>query len=466
MNTRNEAIDALRGFAIFTMILSGSIAFGGVLPAWMYHAQVPPPQHIFNPQIPGITWVDLVFPFFLFSMGAAIPLALHHKIEQGISFIILLRIAFQRFVLLAFFALFTQHMKAWVIAEVPTSKEHFLSLLAFVLLFFQLYHNQNLKYKLLFNIIKLLSFVIALLLLIYLPFWKGKGFDFYKSDIILMVLANMAFFGILIYYFTYNNLALRVGVLPFIMAIFLASKEPSLGFVKTIFNFNELANYKFDWLYKFYFLKYLFIIIPGTIAGDFLIKAKTSYSSNSKNASFISLALILVVCFNVYALFARHLTINLLFTCFAAYLLIKYFANDAYSSLHANFLKVGFYLLLLGLFFEAYEGGIKKDSSTYSYYFVTSGLAFLVLVIFDSFVKLPYLKALINWLASIGKNPMVAYVLGSLVLMPLLSLTHIKQYWDALNTNAVVGFFKGFVFTVFVSLITVFFVNKKWFWKT
>ena len=29
------------------------------------------------------------------------------------------------------------------------------------------------------------------------------------------------------------------------------------------------------WLYKFYFLKYLFIIIPGTIAGDILVKNTT-----------------------------------------------------------------------------------------------------------------------------------------------------------------------------------------------
>ncbi len=34
--------DALRGYAIITMVLSGTIA-SGVLPGWMYHAQVGPP---------------------------------------------------------------------------------------------------------------------------------------------------------------------------------------------------------------------------------------------------------------------------------------------------------------------------------------------------------------------------------------------------------------------------------------
>jgi predicted acyltransferase len=467
MNTRNESLDALRGFAILTMILSGSIAFGDVLPPWMYHAQVPPPLHKFNPQIAGITWVDLVFPFFLFSMGAAIPLALHNKIKEGASFTSISTIAIKRFLLLAFFALFTQHMKAWVIAENPKTKEHLLSLLSFALLFFQFYENKIPKYRKLFFALKILSFIVAILLLFLLPFWKGNGFDFYKSDIILMVLANMALFGVLIYYFTYNNSLLRIGILPFIMAIFLAAKEPGSGFAKSIFNFNELAGYKFDWLYKFYFLKYLFIIIPGTIAGDILVKNTTEkvQKLSTKN-NVLTTILLFVIVFNVYALFTRQLYLNVIITATAALTSIKYLAQNSKNSTQTRFLKIGFYLLLLGLFFEAYEGGIKKDSSTYSYYFVTSGLAFLSLVVFDNLTSFSFIKSIIHFFATNGKNPMVAYVAGSLVLLPILSLTNTKTLYDAMNTNVFIGFLKGVLFTGFVSLITIFFVKQKWFWKT
>ena len=38
-STRASSLDALRGYAILTMVLSGSVAWG-VLPGWMYHAQV------------------------------------------------------------------------------------------------------------------------------------------------------------------------------------------------------------------------------------------------------------------------------------------------------------------------------------------------------------------------------------------------------------------------------------------
>ena len=61
---RALSLDALRGFAILTMVLSGTVPYKG-LPAWMYHAQLPPPDRVFNPNLPGLTWVDLVFPFLL-----------------------------------------------------------------------------------------------------------------------------------------------------------------------------------------------------------------------------------------------------------------------------------------------------------------------------------------------------------------------------------------------------------------
>jgi predicted acyltransferase len=282
-----------------------------------------------------------------------------------------------------------------------------------------------------------------------------------------MVLANMALFGVLIYYFTYNNSLLRIGILPFIMAIFLAAKEPGNGFAKSIFNFNELAGYKFDWLYKFYFLKYLFIIIPGTIAGDILVKNTTEkvQKISTKN-NLLTTILLFVIVFNVYALFTRQLYLNVIITATAALTSIKYLAKNSKNSTQTRFLKIGFYLLLLGLFFEAYEGGIKKDSSTYSYYFVTSGLAFLSLVVFDSLTSFSFTKSIIHFFATNGKNPMVAYVTGSLVLLPILSLTNTKTLYDAMNTNVFIGFLKGVLFTGFVSLITIFFVKQKWFWKT
>ncbi|MFN4007770.1 MAG: DUF5009 domain-containing protein [Chitinophagaceae bacterium] len=463
MPTRAVSIDALRGFAILTMVLSGSIAFGGLLPAFMYHAQVPPPLHKFNPTIAGITWVDLVFPFFLFSMGAAIPLALKKKLDAGAHFTVWFRIALKRFVLLAFFALFTQHMKAWVISSNPTTTHYLLSILAFALLFFQLYRPTEKRPPWLWPSIRYVAYAIGIVLLAVLPFHQGKGFDFFKSDIILLVLANMALAGTIVYALTYQNPLLRLGILPFIMAFFLAAKEPNNSFAKVIFEWITIGNYNISWLYKFYFLKYLFILIPGTFAGEWMLAAPTTNIDNTKHNSTILVSALSIIISNVWLLFTRELVLNLIISTILAFVLHHY--TKARTLLH-RLVQAGTYLLLLGLCFEAYEGGIKKDSSTYSYYFVTSGLAFFALVCFELALRQMWLRKAINYLALNGQNPMIAYVAGALLVTPLLAITNTKAYLDALQMNAWAGLLKGIIFTTLVSLITVFCTQRKWFWRT
>lgn len=470
MQQRNESLDALRGFAILTMVLSGSIAFNGILPAWMYHAQVPPPLHKFDSSIPGITWVDLVFPFFLFSMGAAIPLSLHKHITASKGFAFVLQLALKRFALLAFFALFTQHMKVWVIADQPQHKDYLLSIFAFLLLCFQFYENRDETKKRFYFAIKLLAFIIAFVLLWSFPFKGGKGFDFYRSDIILMVLANMACFGTLAWYVTKDKPLLRIGLLPFLMAVFLSAKETEASWTKILFEWKQIGNLSFDWLYKFYFLKYLFIILPGTFAGEWMMQ----YVNDDKKQqlipkvqeSILALLSCFLLLFNLYALFTRQLFLNLLLSGIGAAFILYLLRNLPSQHIYQRFAKAGSYLLLLGLFFEAYEGGIKKDPSTYSYYFVTAGLAFYMLLLFTVMSRRKYFNSLVYYFSANGKNPMVAYVAGNLLLLPLLHLTHTKQYLDMLQSNAWMGFLKGIIFTGIVSVITLFFVKRKWYWKT
>ena len=332
MKNRNKSLDALRGLAILTMVLSGNIAFGDVLPAWMYHAQVPPPNHIFMPVIAGISWVDLVFPFFLFSMGAAIPLALKNKVKEKAGFLSIFSVAGRRYLLLCFFALFTQHLTPSSIAAIPTAANYLLSMAAFVLLFFQLYKNKNEKYIRLFSSLKLLAYLLAVVLLYLLPFNKDcKGFSLYNSDIIIILLANMAFFGTIIWWLTKNKPWVRIGILPLIMAIFLAAGEPVDGWAKSLFNFNQLAGFYFNWLYQFDFLKYLFIIIPGTFAGEWLLKfSETTGVENLQrhrsHSKLIMLAAFMLVVSNIILLFGRHLLLNLVITVAlltAIYFLIK-----------------------------------------------------------------------------------------------------------------------------------------------
>ena len=461
MNKRLNSLDAFRGLAILCMVLSSSIAFGEMMPAWMFHAQTPPPTHVFNPNLPGITWVDLVFPFFLFSMGAAIPLALNKKADTEPFHKIFVQL-FTRLVLLAFFAIFTFHARAWVIEKTPSTITYLISIAAFACLFL-IYGNWNLFVKPKLAIaLKMIGIAAAVIFLAFYAFAYGD-FSLAKSDIIIIVLANMAFFGGLIWYFTRKQPLWRIAVLPFVMAVFLASKETG-SINELVFNATPA-----DWLYKFYYLKYLFIIIPGTFAGEWFIKESKNENiepTSKKVLSLIAVIAIALVVVNLWGLFTRNLEINLIINLFGcAYLL--FLAKDVkHSELVSNMIKAGTYLLLLGLFFEAYEGGIKKDFSTYSYYFVCSGLSFLTLLAFSLIEKLGYLKAMTNFLAANGKNPMIAYTAGNLLLIPLLKITTLSTYLDAMNTSAFIGFARGVIFTGIVALITVLFTRLKFFWKT
>lgn len=465
MNSRNESLDALRGIAILGMVLSGSIAYSDVMPGWMFHAQVPPPSFKFDPLIPGITWVDLVFPFFLFAMGAAMPLALNKYIQQNSGPVPVIKLAFRRFILLTFFALFSHQMKAWILAENPGMAEHFLSMASFGLLFAVFYESNNISRKNT-KIIRIAAILSGIFLVV---FWHQhyKGFDLYKSDIIIMLLGNMALFGTLIYFLTHDKPLLRLGILPLIFAVFVAAKEPASSWTKELFNFNNIAGYKFDWVYRFYFLKYLFIVIPGTYAGEWMLRfsGKEPEIRVSTQSALAALSLSLII-FNLFGLYARILEINMIVSLILCGLAIYILKKENIGGSNKSFVLTGSYLLILGLFLEGYEGGIKKDVSTYSYYFVTSGLAFYCLILFNMISNTRIWKNPMHVLALTGKNPMVAYVAGSLLLLPLMNITGVKPYWEMLNQNVWMGTLKGLIFTGIVALITIFFVQKKWFWKT
>jgi predicted acyltransferase len=72
---RIVSIDALRGLVMFSMIFVNDIAgvSGAIVPPWMKH---------FHGKS-GMTFVDLVFPAFLFIVGMSIPFALGSRLGRG-----------------------------------------------------------------------------------------------------------------------------------------------------------------------------------------------------------------------------------------------------------------------------------------------------------------------------------------------------------------------------------------------
>jgi len=468
-NQRAYALDALRGYAIITMVLSATIA-SGILPAWMYHTQTPPPSHVFNPNLSGLTWVDLVFPFFLFAMGAALPFSIGKRIEKGERKIQLVWDALKRGLQLTFFAIFIQHFYPYVLSSPQDIRAWGLALLAFALLF-PMFMRIPLKLPVwAHTTIKLSAYAIAFILMVTAKYADEDTWSLYHSNIIIILLANMAFFASVVYIFTRQSRWSRIAVLICLMALILSSRTNG-SWTQAVFNFSP-----FPWMYKFTYLKYLFIVIPGSFAGEYLVewmnKRNTSASQvetrdTKLSIQFLFLTFVIIIS-NLYFLYCRLLVTNLITT--ASLLVLGFFflrnSKGYNQQLWKNLFYTGAFLLMLGLFFEPFEGGIKKDPATFTYYFVTSGLAFMALLALNIICDFYGCVRSTKFMVMSGQNPMIAYVAGDLLIMPVFGLLGITPLLDYFNINVGLGFLRGVILTAIAVLVTMFFTKIKWFWRT
>jgi heparan-alpha-glucosaminide N-acetyltransferase len=73
---RIASIDTFRGLTVLVMVFVDNLDFVKGLPWWTYH--MPRESN-------GMTYVDMVFPAFLFAMGMSIPLAVDRRVAAGDS---------------------------------------------------------------------------------------------------------------------------------------------------------------------------------------------------------------------------------------------------------------------------------------------------------------------------------------------------------------------------------------------
>lgn len=574
---RAHALDALRGYAIITMVLSAMEAFS-VLPRWMYHAQVPPPDHVFDPTIYGITWVDIIFPFFLFSMGAAIPLSLGRQHAKGESITKLTWKTVQRWVKLTFFAIFIIHAFPFMLGYEQEWMRYAMPIFFFILLCLMFMPNPFGLSPYKARAITWSAYLVAVGFMLLQPYAGGAPFRLTDSDCIMLILANVSLTGSVIYLLTIGHPLRRLALLPFLIALFMAAHTAN-SWPAQLIHTSWLP-----WLYLPAYQEYLLIIIPGTVAGEWIaqwlekmkvkdtgkglvekyqineevlengnplkggreavpengsgvkddekdvpengnkVRTRSEEMKDKENTlalpvALLSLALIVT---NVVLLFGRHLVANLIativLTALTAWLLRsrreagstgveaakqraalkeassqdaakqevsnreassqeaakqeasnqKISLTQASPTLHfwQRLSSAGAYLLLLGLCLESYEGGIRKDDVTLSYLFVTCGLAFYALLLLTVVCDHWHVRWLCAPLEMVGKNPMVAYVSASMVIIPVLILTHIYPYIDALSSEPLTGFLKGVLLTALCMALTAWFTHKRWFWKT
>jgi predicted acyltransferase len=521
---RVRSLDALRGLAILMMVLSGVVPYR-LLPGWMYHAQLPPPTHRFAPDLAGITWVDMVFPMFLFAMGAAIPLALSRYLEKNTPWWDVQMKILSRGFLLAFFAIFLQHVRPFTLNAGPDPIT-WITALGGLLVMFLIYtrikepttakdptpqlgatvptdsvdqaavpetsnpneaisktqietqafpvkqrlserlHGILYRYRVHIQVVGWLS---ALTMLYFLTYPDGSGFRLTRSDIIIIVLTNMAVIGSWVWLATRNAPTMRYGIMALLTACILAST--AVGWVKVVWNTSPAP-----WLFKFYYLKYLFIIIPGIITGEQLIrwgkliKSETTVPSGKETIRYVFIVLtsILMILVTLAGLYFRVVSIALVLNLVFGLTLIALFRNLAgeRAKLMREILYYGLFWLLLGFCFEPFEGGIKKDLSTFSYYFVTTGLTILILVVFMILLDMYKKQRWLPLLVENGQNPMIAYVGMMNFIYPVLGLTMLDIATNKFFVDPWMGFLRGLMYTIILAWLVAKLTRKGIVWKT
>jgi len=157
VSRRVLSIDIFRGLTILVMIFVNDVASVKGLPWWTYHIK---------PGENGLTYVDVVFPAFLFIVGMAIPLAINKRRSKGDSVWKLLYHTIIRSLSLVAIGLLIMNGRQ-VYPEATGISYALWNVLMFVgvILLWNLYPISEGKKKLLFTILKWIGLVLLIILL-------------------------------------------------------------------------------------------------------------------------------------------------------------------------------------------------------------------------------------------------------------------------------------------------------------
>lgn len=406
---RAFALDALRGLFLISMTLGFTIATDH-LPVWMYHRQFPhdSPTPV---DVAGISWRDLAYASFLFTMAAALPLTLSRRIEKGALEISIIVAAFRRYAILLVYALLIGHSNTGKIGE--TQMGRVLSIGGFVIMAMIFTRRRSEWSESKFRIVNITGWVLAVAFLALTPLGYGQTFSFSRTDGIITGLAFASLFGSLIWYFTRESLVPRLAILGLALAFYLGAKGD--GWVP-----NWWWDWPHAWLFSAQRLVLLAVVIPGTIAGDIILRwmkssdqpATTHGTWSRGRVGVITLVCLAFTPVVTVGLYNRNLETA---TGLAAGLLITGAIltwapiRPVERMIRSLFLAASFWLFT-GLLLEPFEGGIHKVPDNLSYFFTVTGTTSMLLVALTALIDALGRRKWVATLIDVGHNPLLLYV--------------------------------------------------------
>ena len=459
---RIASIDMIRGIAIVGMVLCANIGFNSDLPAWMFHAQTPPPTYAFNPDVAGLTWVDLVFPFFLFPMGAAFPFAMRKRLEKGQSRWSVAGSLVKRWIILTLFAILLGNAYAIGGSAQPAWQQWIFNITLWIALFLSLVRVNITGEGWKKHLGTAINFAgLAMIGVLALVFTRHFGLSINKAanDIIIMILAVIAITGGLIWMFTKDNLRLR-----WLIILLVGAFKALDSYIPQTLDFVPSCSC-ISWFFNWEWLQYLLIVLPGSIVGDMILAhsrsgEKAAISNKQVAGGIIALAAVLV---QLWGLFTRNVLADFIISAALAGVFVVLTWKE--RNIFIKTAWTGFALMLVGIIFDPLDGGITKDYCNLSYVFTTGGMAALV----TAFLLMLELRYGVKgpFLAGVGQNPMLAYTVTSFLIGPILNFTGILPLLSGLAVGSPFwGVMIGVIITFLMMCATYSFTRLKLFWRS
>jgi len=464
---RYLSLDILRGLSIFGMVFSAIIPFGN-LPAWMYHIQNPPPDHKFDMSVSGISWVDLVFPIFIFCMGVAIPLAGRVKISasQGNNITgSYLKGVVERFIMLWLFS----YIYVFLNFSTAQGWGAQLATVAGFMAIFPLYYNfgkNAVKQKVITS--RVVGLVLIIAMIIFGHFTFGEEISINRSGIIIFLLAFLYLFGALIWYFTRDNLRMRLLIFILILA-FTAVTIP-LGIQPKLYAIESIR-----WFFNAEYIYFLLILIPASYIGDLIYKRlsadKQPVEKNDQGQRDtrpgLSLYLVIIVA-----------VLSAMFTLYKGYHIANLVLSAIWGSIIYYLAKIGggkyeresllaLILIAAGSVFLLAEGAITKSPCTISYCFITAAISIYLLMLADRLSDLIPRSYFTRIFAGAGSNPLMSYIAFGSFVMPLFKLTGFIFIYQAAYPDGYpwIGVLRAALAVLFTMALVAKMSEKKIFWR-
>jgi hypothetical protein len=459
---RAYSLDALRGFFLIVMTLGFTIQMG-IFPEWMYHRQFPPPGNALV-DIAGITWRDLAYAAFIFTMAAALPITLSRRIARGEPELGIVFAALKRGFMLFVFALLIGHANTYFIGY--TQEGRAVAIAGFIVMFLLFTRRRADWNEAAWRIVRAAGWVAAIAFLAVSPLvWDG-AFSLARRDDIIASLAVAAVAGSLVWYFTRDSIPARLIVLAGVVALYLGARGE--GWLQQLWWSSPAP-----WLFVPAQLSLLTVVIPGTVAGDLVLRwmRAENHAGEQNHWSRGRLILIgaLAAAFTpilVVGLYNRWVAETAQATVLLAgvgALLIRGAGSPSERLVRQLFLGAAAWLIL-GVILEPFEGGIRKVPETLSYFFTVGGITMMLLVTLAIAVDVLGRRGAARPLIEVGQNPMLCYVLFTVFLNSIFEL--VPALRGVLRNSPGESILRSLLTVVLVVVIVQIFTRHRVFWRT